>query len=114
VTLFAGDEVYAVYWGSVSYDTADGDFYSTASGTYYVYDMYEPLTFTPYANNYFTHWVGFDPDRSNGFHSWTRDASGAVIPGGDGPTAGCVALEPSAAAAVYAFSYVGMRVEVHN
>jgi len=114
VTLFIGDEVYAVYWGSLSYDTSDGGFYTTASGTYYVYSMYAPLSYTPFADNYITDWVGFDPDRRNGFHSWTRDATGAVIPGGSGATAGCVALEPSAADAVYAFSYIGMRVEVHN
>ncbi|MGB3328899.1 MAG: L,D-transpeptidase [Thermomicrobiales bacterium] len=114
VTLYVGDEVYAVYWGSLSYDTSDGGFYTTASGTYYVYSMYEPLSYTPYANNYITDWVGFDPSRDNGFHSWTRDASGAVIPGGSGATAGCVGLEPSAAQAVYDFSYIGMMVVVHN
>lgn len=114
VTLYVGNEVYAVYWGSLSYDTSDGGFNTTASGTYYVYSMYEPLSYTPYANNYITDWVGFDPDRKNGFHSWTRDATGAVIPNGSGATAGCVALEPSEAEAVYYFSYIGMRVEVHN
>lgn len=114
VTLFIGNEVYAVYWGSLSYDTSDGGFYTTASGTYFIYSMYAPLSYTPFADNYITDWVGFDPDRRNGFHSWTRDASGAVIPGGSGATAGCVGLEPSAADAVYAFAYIGMRVEVHN
>lgn len=114
VTLYIGDQVYAQYWGSLSYDSSDGGFYTTASGTYYVYSMYQPLSYTPFADNYITDWVGFDPDRRNGFHSWTRDASGAVIPNGSGPTAGCVALEPSAAQALYTFSYIGMMVVVHN
>lgn len=114
VTLYVGDTVYAQYWASLSYDSSDGGFYTTASGTYYVYSMYEPLSYTPFADNYITDWVGFDPDRRNGFHSWTRDASGSVIPNGSGATAGCVALEPSAAQAVYDFSYIGMMVVVHN
>ncbi|MGC4106550.1 MAG: L,D-transpeptidase [Thermomicrobiales bacterium] len=114
VTLYIGDQIYAQYWGSLSYDTSDGGFYTTASGTYYVYSMYEPLSYTPFADNYITDWVGFDPDRRNGFHSWTRDATGAVIPNGSGATAGCVGLEPSAAQAVYDFSYIGMMVVVHN
>jgi hypothetical protein len=58
-------------------------------------------------------WVGFDPSRVNGFHSFSMDENGNVIKGGDGPTGGCVALEPSAAAALYDFADYGMRVEVH-
>ena len=72
VTLYIGNEPQATYWGSLSYDTSDGGFNTTASGTYYVYGMYEPLAYTPYAKAYITDWVGFDPSRDNGFHSWTR------------------------------------------
>lgn len=114
VTLYIGDEPQATYWGSLSYDTSDGGFYTTASGTYYVFSKYEPLAYTAYAQAYITDWVGFDPERDNGFHSWTRGADGAVLPYGAGNTAGCVGLEPSAAKAVYDFSFIGMRVVVHN
>lgn len=114
VTLYIGNQPQATYWGSLSYDTSDGGFNTTASGTYYVYGMYEPLAYTPYAKAYITDWVGFDPSRDNGFHSWTRDANGNVLPNGSGYTAGCVGLEPWSAQAVYNFSYIGMMVVVHD
>ncbi|MBA2248469.1 MAG: SH3 domain-containing protein [Chloroflexia bacterium] len=114
VTLYEGGSVYASYWGSLGYDQTDGNFNSTASGSYEVFRVYQGLEYTPYANAYITDWVGFDPERSNGFHSWTRDATGNVLPNGAGLTAGCVALEPSQARALSNFAYVGMRVEVHN
>lgn len=114
VTLYEGDAVYATYWGSLGYDRSDYGFNSTAVGSYRVYKKHQPLEYTPYANAYITDWVGFDPDRLNGFHSWTRDANGNVIPNGAGWTAGCVGLEPSQARAVFDFAYIGMRVEVHN
>ncbi len=114
VSLFEGDVVIAQYWGSLGFDRSDDGFYSTAVGTFYVYRMHQPLHYTSYADAYITDWVGFDPERFNGFHSWTRDGDGNVLPNGAGLTAGCVGLEPSAARAVYDFSSIGMRVEVHN
>ncbi len=114
VTLFEGDTAVAQYWGSMGFDRSDSGFNSTAVGSYRVYRMYQPLDYTEYADAYITDWVGFDPERFNGFHSWTRDAKGNVLPKGAGLTAGCVGLEPSAARAVYDFSFIGMRVEVHN
>lgn len=114
VSLFEGDMAVAQYWGSLGFDRSDDGFYSTAVGTFYVYRMHQPLHYTDYADAYITDWVGFDSERFNGFHSWTRDGNGNVLPNGAGLTAGCVGLEPSAARAVYDFSYVGMRVEVHN
>lgn len=112
VTLYAGSTAQYIFWGSLSRDTSDG-FYATASGTYYVYTKHMPLTYTPYADNYITHWVGFDDYRGNGFHSYTKDASGNVIPNGAGYTAGCVALAPGEIEILYDFAFVGMRVEVH-
>lgn len=114
VTLLKGDTAVAQYWGSMGYDRSDSGFNSTAVGSFRVYRVHQPLHYTEYADAYITDWVGFDSERFNGFHSWTRDANGNVLPNGAGLTAGCVGLEPSAARAVYDFSYVGMRVEVHN
>lgn len=113
VTLMIGDQPQASYWASMGYDTSGSGFYSTAVGTYYVYSMYAPLSYTPWANAYIEDWIGFDPDRSNGFHSWTMDANGNVIAGGDGPTGGCIATSPGEAAEIYNFASIGMRVEVH-
>lgn len=114
VTLFNGDTAVGQFWGSMGYDRSDSGFNATATGSFRVYRVHQPLHYTEYADAYITDWVGFDSERFNGFHSWTRDANGNVLPNGAGLTAGCVGLEPSAARAVYDFSYVGMRVEVHN
>jgi uncharacterized protein YraI len=113
VTLYEGDNAVASYWAVLGYDDSDDGYYATAIGTYYVYDMWSDLSWTEYGQAYITNWVGFDPERANGFHSWSMDENGNVIDGGDGPTGGCVALEPWASAEVYNFSEVGMRVEVH-
>ena len=76
--------------------------------------MTKGLTWTEWGQAYITDWVGFDPDRFNGFHSWSMDENGNVLPWGDGATGGCVALEPSGRRTKsYDFAYEGMRVEVH-
>ena len=98
----------------MGYDTSSDGFYSTASGTFYVYAMHEPLAYTAWADAYITHWVGFDTSRFNGFHSYSKDANGNTLPNGAGKTGGCVALAPAAIQAVYDFAYMGMRVEVHR
>jgi uncharacterized protein YraI len=113
VSLMVGDSAIATYGASLGWDQSADGFYSTAIGTYYVYGMHAGLTWTEWGQAYIKYWVGFDPSRVNGFHSWSMDASGNVLPNGDGPTGGCVALEPSAAANLYDFAYEGMRVEVH-
>ncbi|HEY8448126.1 MAG TPA: SH3 domain-containing protein [Thermomicrobiales bacterium] len=114
VTLYVGDEPIATYYASLGFDPSPDGFYSTAIGTYYVYSKYEPISYTPWADAYIKYWVGFDPERLNGFHSWTLDANGNVLPWGDGPTGGCVATDMAAAKAIYDFSYIGMRVEIHD
>lgn len=113
VSLMVGTEAAATYPASLGWDTSADGFYATAIGTYFVYGMNADLTWTDWGQAYIQDWVAFDPDRSNGFHAWSMDANGRVIPSGDGPTGGCVALEPWAANELYAFASLGMRVEVH-
>jgi hypothetical protein len=112
VTLYEGDTPLNTFYASLSRSQGE-DFYATASGTYYVYAMNASLTYTPFAKAYITHWVGFDPDRRNGFHSYTKDANGNITANGAGYTGGCVALAPGGIEALYDFSFIGMRVEVH-
>lgn len=114
VNLMVGDSVQATYWGSVGFDTSSDGFYSTASGTFYVYAMHDPLGYTAWADAYISEWVGFDPSRFNGFHSYSKDANGNILPNGGGKTGGCVALPPGESQAVYDFSFIGMRVVVHR
>jgi uncharacterized protein YraI len=113
VTLYDGGDPIASFWGSMGFDQSDEGYYATATGTYYVYAKYADLAWTDYGQAFIADWVAFDPERNNGFHTWSMDADGNVLPWGDGPTGGCVALEPSAAATVYDFAEIGMRVEVH-
>jgi hypothetical protein len=113
VTLFIGDEPQATFWGSMGFDDSSHGYNATAVGTYYVTWMQRELHYTPFADNYITHWVGFDAERANGFHSYTKDANGDITANGAGKTAGCVALPPGDIDALYDFASPGMRVEVH-
>jgi len=112
VRLFVGDSCVDLFSASVSADSGEG-FYATAVGTYWIYEKIEELTYTPYADAYFMFWAGFDPDRYNGFHSWTMDETGALLNGGGGTTSGCVATAPDDAWAIYHFVDLGTRVEIH-
>lgn len=113
VTLYEGSTPVASYWGAIGWDSSSDGFYSTAIGTYYVYSKYAPIAWTDWGQTYIKYWVGFDPGRSNGFHSYSLDANGNVLPNGAGATGGCIATDLGAAAAIYDFSEIGMRVEVH-
>lgn len=110
VSLMVGSTPVRTFNSRMSSDTGDG-FYATASGSWSVYSKVEGLTYTPYAKAYIMYWVGFDASRDNGFHGWTMDAAGNVI--NTGNTWGCIATAPPDASAIYAFSWPGMRVEVH-
>ena len=113
VSLMVGDSVQATYWASMGWDTTADGFYATAVGTYHIYGFDGSLHYTPFADNYISHWIAFDSVRFNGFHSYTKDASGTILPNGGGLTGGCVALAPGDIDAVGNFAEMGMRVEVH-
>lgn len=115
VTLHEGASIVATYTGKIGKDASADGFFSTALGTFHVFSMTKDLAETPFADGvYLTDWVGFDPERSNGFHSPARDASGAVQPTQNTTTLGCVRLDADAAVAVFDFSHIGMRVEIHD
>jgi L,D-transpeptidase catalytic domain len=114
VTLYEGDKPIAAFPASFGFDPSDSGYYATAIGTYYVYQMYAGLNWTDWGQAWIRDWIGFDPERQNGFHSYSMDASGNVLPDGDGPTGGCVALAPAAADQLFAFVGVGTRVVVHR
>ncbi len=84
----------------------------TPAGNFVIQNKIEELTWTPYAQNYFTHWAAFDQANELGFHSWVLDASGRMVPGGDGPTWGCIATHPDDAAQIFDFVDVGTRIEI--
>jgi uncharacterized protein YraI len=113
VTLYEGGVAVASYWGAMGRDASDDGFFATAVGTYHVYEKIGGLNWTDWGGAWVEDWVGFDPDRLNGFHTWSMDETGQVLPDGAAPTGGCVALDPAAADHLFAFVAVGTRVEVH-
>jgi hypothetical protein len=110
VRLMIGMTAVDTFACRMSSETGDG-FKSTAVGSWRIYEKVEGLQYTPYAKAYFMYWAGFDPGRFNGFHSWTMDSAGNVISTGN--TWGCIATSPADAAKIYAFSWLGMRTEIH-
>lgn len=115
VTLHEGDRVVARYDALIGKDPSQDGYYATAVGTFYVHVKERALTETPFAPGvYLTDFVGFDPARSNGFHSPTRDENGNVVQTGGTATLGCVRLGEDEARFLYDFAFIGMRVEVHD
>jgi len=100
-------------WGYGKPGSAD-DYFSTPPGTYYIYEKRDELHFDEtYTSGYFRGWVGFDPERANGFHSFILDRAEKIIDARLGPVShGCVRTEDWRM--VYDFAQVAMAVTVHN
>lgn len=113
VSLYEGGVVVLQVWAAMSADQSEAGFWSTANGSYRVFAKEGGLHYTPYGRAWIRHWVAFDPDRDNGFHSYSLESSGAYAHAYNAPTGGCVALDLWAAEYVYAFVSMGTRVEVH-
>jgi hypothetical protein len=113
VTLYDGDAPVASFWGAMGSDPSSDGFYATAVGTYTIYSLNPSLTWTDWGQTWIRDWVGFDPDRQNGFHTFSMDSDGAVLSNGAAPTGGCVALAPGDADQLFAFATIGMPVVVH-
>ena len=90
-----------------------GEYASTQTGLFYVHNKVEDLVYDAPYDTYISHWVGFDPDKANGFHSFLKDAAGNVVDPGTGRISnGCI--RTGAPDIVYAFAEVGMPVYVHH
>lgn len=115
VTLHNGEIIVATFDALIGKDLSADGYYSTAVGTHYVHMKEKSLAETPFADGvYLSDFVGFDPERSNGFHSPTRDEFGNVVVTGGTATLGCVRLSEADAVFLFDFAYIGMRVEVHD
>jgi hypothetical protein len=89
-----------------------GEYASTQTGTFHVYEKVAELAFDPPYNAYISHWVGFDADKANGFHSFLKDEDGQVVDASTGRVSnGCV--RTGAPEAIFAFAEIGMPVYVH-
>ena len=89
-----------------------GVYESTQTGLFHVYSMDASLTYDAPYDTYISHWIGFDPAKDNGFHSFLKDATGKVVDPSTGRVSnGCI--RTGAAEAIFAFAEIGMPVYVH-
>jgi hypothetical protein len=89
-----------------------GAYASTQTGLFHVYNKSEPLAYDAPYDTYISDWVGFDPDKSNGFHSFLKDKDGNVVDASTGRVSnGCI--RTGAEATIYDFAEIGMPVWVH-
>jgi len=90
-----------------------GEYESTQTGLFYVHVKTSELTYDAPYDTYISHWVGFDIDKANGFHSLLKDASGNVVDASTGRVSnGCIRV--GEVEAIFDFAEVGMPVLVHT
>ncbi|MDP9236496.1 MAG: L,D-transpeptidase family protein [Chloroflexota bacterium] len=89
-----------------------GEYASTQTGLFYVYDKIADLVYDPPYDTYISNWVAFDPDKANGFHSFLKDKSGNVVDASTGRISnGCI--RTGGERAIFTFAEIGMPVWVH-
>ena len=89
-----------------------GEYASTQTGTFHVHEKVAELAFDEPYNAYISHWVGFDADKANGFHSFLKDEDGDVVDASTGRVSnGCI--RTGAPEEIFAFAEIGMPVYVH-
>ena len=94
----------------VAIDT--GDYVSTQTGLFYVHTKDERLVYDAPYDTYISHWVGFDPEKDNGFHSFLKDQAGVVVDASTGRVSnGCIRVGDIEA--LFAYAELGMPVWVH-
>jgi hypothetical protein len=90
-----------------------GAYESTQTGLFHVYNKTEDLAWDAPYQTYISHWVGFDPEKANGFHSFLKDKDGHVVDASTGNVSnGCIRTGDEAA--IFAFAEIGMPVYVHG
>ncbi len=90
-----------------------GNYESTQTGLFQVQVKTPDLTYDAPYDTYIQYWVGFDPERANGFHSLLLDANGKVVDGSTGRVSnGCI--RSGDIQAIYDFAEIGMPVLVHT
>ncbi|MFA7296396.1 MAG: L,D-transpeptidase [Dehalococcoidia bacterium] len=97
---------------AVGREVDTGNYESTQTGCFGVYTKNAEMTYDAPYKTYISHWVGFDPAKDNGFHSFLLDAKGNVVDASTGRVSnGCI--RTGQADAIYRFAEVGMTVWVH-
>jgi len=89
-----------------------GAYLSTQTGLFHVHNKVEALAYDAPYDTYISHWVGFDTEKDNGFHSFLKDAAGNIVDASTGRVSnGCI--RTGGAEAIFAFAEIGMPVYVH-
>jgi len=97
---------------AVGREVDTGTYESTQTGLFHVYVKQAPMTYDAPYKTYIQWWVGFDPQKDNGFHSFLLDEQGKVVDGGTGRISnGCI--RTGEAEAVFQYAEIGMPVFVH-
>lgn len=88
-----------------------GEYLSTQTGVFAVHNKNVNLVYDAPFDTYISHWVGFDAEKDNGFHSFLKDAVGNVVDASTGRVSnGCIRIGD--AAALFDFAEIGMTVVV--
>lgn len=113
VRLMDGDSVVqTIAPVAVGAQVDTGAYESTQTGLFHVYNKAPGLAYDAPYKTYISDWVGFDPDKANGFHSFLKDKDGNVVDASTGRVSnGCI--RTGGAAAITAFATIGMPVWVH-
>ena len=113
VRLMDGDSVVqTIAPVAVGAQVDTGAYESTQTGLFHVYNKAPGLAYDAPYKTYISDWVGFDPDKANGFHSFLKDKDGNVVDDSTGRVSnGCI--RTGDAAAITAFAAIGMPVWVH-
>lgn len=97
---------------AVGVEVDTGNYESTQTGLFHVHTMTPDLTYDAPYDTYISHWIGFDLDKDNGFHSLLKDASGNVVDASSGRVSnGCIRV--GEVEAIFEFAEIGMPVLVH-
>jgi len=89
-----------------------GEYNSTQTGLFHVYEKNSDLTLDTQYNAFISHWVGFDAEKANGFHSFPKDADGNVVDTSTGHVSnGCI--RTASPDEIFDFAQLGMPVYVH-
>ncbi len=113
VRLMNGDHVVETIGPvAVGAQVDTGAYESTQTGLFHVYNKLPDLAYDPPYKTYISDWVGFDPQKDNGLHSFLKDKDGNVVDPATGRVSnGCIRTPD--ATAISAFATVGMPVWVH-
>ena len=98
---------------AVGAEVDTGNFASTQTGLFHVYNKIAGLQYDAPYDLYISDWVGFDIDKQNGFHSFLKDKDGKDTVTTTGRISnGCI--RTAAAADIFAYADIGMPVLVHS